>query len=115
MVAVLSGENAVAAAKQQHQPDPLAVITPGETDPVCGMTVDPRQAAGTVEHRGRTYYFCSVSCAQKFRADPERYLQGGPSIAAMAPAGASVYTCPMRKSCRIIPAPAPSAAWPWSR
>src|SRR5690349_9800086 len=44
------------------------------TDPVCGMKVRPERAAGTVEHKGKTYYFCSKSCVQKFSADPEKYL-----------------------------------------
>jgi Cu+-exporting ATPase len=44
------------------------------TDPVCGMQVDPAKAAGTVEHDGETYYFCSPSCERKFAADPAKYL-----------------------------------------
>ncbi|HEX6986976.1 MAG TPA: heavy metal-binding domain-containing protein, partial [Planctomycetaceae bacterium] len=48
-------------------------------DPVCGMTVDPARAAGSHEHGGETYYFCSKSCARKFAADPEKYLRGDAS------------------------------------
>jgi len=29
-------------------------------DPVCGMMVDPLNAAGTYEHNEQTYYFCST-------------------------------------------------------
>ena len=36
--------------------------------------VDPEHAAGTVQHGGHTYYFCSKPCAAKFGSDPERYL-----------------------------------------
>ena len=46
-------------------------------DPVCGMDVDPHQAAGQTEHGGRTYYFCSAHCQSKFEADPGQYLQPG--------------------------------------
>lgn len=42
-------------------------------DPVCGMSIDPTTAAATVEHEGRTYYFCSTHCAAGFRADPAKY------------------------------------------
>lgn len=42
-------------------------------DPVCGMSVDPRTAAATREHDGRTFYFCSPGCAAAFDADPHRY------------------------------------------
>ena len=45
-------------------------------DPVCGMTVNPDRAAGTVDHDGTTYYFCSKSCVAKFQADPKKYLAG---------------------------------------
>ena len=43
-------------------------------DPVCGMDVDPHTAKHRAEHAGRTYYFCSARCRERFVADPERYL-----------------------------------------
>ena len=46
------------------------------TDPVCGMQVDERTAAGQSQHEGQTYYFCSAGCKSKFDADPERYARG---------------------------------------
>jgi Cu+-exporting ATPase len=45
-----------------------------EPDPVCGMTVDPERSAMRVEHSGKTFHFCCAGCADKFRAEPERYL-----------------------------------------
>ena len=47
-------------------------------DPICGMTVDLAKAAGQHEHKGTTYYFCAVSCLERFRADPERALSKKP-------------------------------------
>ena len=44
------------------------------TDPVCGMTIHRMEAAEHLEHRGRHYYFCASSCAQRFREAPERYM-----------------------------------------
>ncbi len=51
------------------------------TDPVCGMTVprNPERSAGTVEHDGQVYYFCSAGCREKFEAEPGRYLSDGDS------------------------------------
>ena len=46
-----------------------------EIDPVCGMTVDPKQAAASYQYAGRTYYFCNQSCLDQFNADPEQYLK----------------------------------------
>lgn len=43
-------------------------------DPVCGMEVDPRQAAGASVHGGQTYYFCSTSCRDRFEQAPGKYL-----------------------------------------
>jgi YHS domain-containing protein len=40
------------------------------TDPVCGMQVDERQAAGQSAYQGETYYFCSTRCKQQFDQDP---------------------------------------------
>jgi YHS domain-containing protein len=42
-------------------------------DPVCGMQIDREEAAATESFHGRPFYFCSGSCRDKFRANPERY------------------------------------------
>lgn len=49
-----------------------------EKDLVCGMTVDPKNAAGKSEYKGKTYYFCSKGCKAAFDKEPEKYL-GAPS------------------------------------
>ena len=65
-------------------------------DPVCGMTIDPADAVGHVEHKGETYYFCNDSCLERFRAGPAQFVE--PARAA-APATnetqAQEWTCPM--------------------
>jgi Cu+-exporting ATPase len=63
-------------------------------DPVCGMAVIPEKAAGTANHNGQTYYFCSRSCVLKFEADPDRFVSPPATAVEPAPAGAE-YTCPM--------------------
>lgn len=60
------------SSDQLHESD--VKKTPAVIDPVCGMTVDPDSAAGTFEHKGKTYYFCSQHCVDKFRNDSERFL-----------------------------------------
>jgi Cu+-exporting ATPase len=67
-------------------------------DPVCGMQFPPGKEAGKLEHEGRTYYFCNPGCLEKFRADPERYLE--PRREAAGPEAGrggeeAIYTCPM--------------------
>jgi len=86
-------------------------------DPVCGMMVAPEKGAAKLEHAGKTYYFCSKSCTERFSHDPETFL-AAPGTAemdhasaplghgAMEHSGATVsfavaggrkirYTCPM--------------------
>ena len=46
-------------------------------DPVCGMEVNPEQAAGTSEYQGQTYYFCSPDCKRTFDGNPQQYATQG--------------------------------------
>jgi YHS domain-containing protein len=48
-------------------------------DPVCGMMIDPIDAAATSEHDGQTYYFCSIECREAFDQSPERYATAEPT------------------------------------
>jgi len=68
-------------------------------DPVCGMKVVPEKAKAKAEHKGQSYYFCCAGCAQKFQADPEKYLNAPKSagliqlqFGATAPPVASSHT-----------------------
>jgi Cu+-exporting ATPase len=72
-------------------------------DPICGMTVDERTAL-SAERDGRTAYFCSEHCRQRFLAgdDAQRAVEqhGSDLVAISGPTaahrGKSVnYTCPM--------------------
>ena len=44
-------------------------------DPVCGMDVDEKKAAGTAAYKGRAYYFCSAHCKSQFEKAPEKYAK----------------------------------------
>ena len=46
-----------------------------EKDPVCGMQVDPKSAAGHASHEGMTYYFCAAGCKAKFEKNPGQYAR----------------------------------------
>src|SRR5713101_1283081 len=72
-----------------------------EKDPVCGMSVDPAKAAGKVQYGGKTYYFCSARCAERFSKEPEKFL-AAPGTAGMHKNHAAHAT--------DAPAPSPSAA-----
>jgi heavy metal translocating P-type ATPase len=68
-------------------------------DPVCGMTVDPATAEHRRAHEGKTYFFCGARCAERFEAEPARFLSGK---AEPPPAGAEgdEYICPMCEGVR---------------
>ena len=72
-------------------------------DPVCGMTVDPASAKHTMEHAGKTYYFCCAACAEKFKAEPAKYLSRPSNGAVM------IQIAPTQGPVQIKVAPAPSA------
>src|SRR5690348_14039946 len=74
----------------------MAVATTAR-DPVCGMRVDPATAPATVAHAGSLHHFCSTGCAERFRADPERYARG---MQAPSPDADGAYTCPMHPEVR---------------
>ena len=92
-------------------------------DPVCGMTLSPTTAKWKDEHAGTTYFFCGPRCAERFRAEPAKYLPGAEPagqtkdtacrgcdanvVGAPAPAGepsraplAAIFTCPMHPEVR---------------
>jgi len=97
-------------------------------DPVCGMNVDPAKAKHHFEHAGKSFYFCCGHCAEKFKANPEKYLTQSmpprssglvtlgvpvvrPTAAAVAPSAAKEgnYVCPMCPKVRESkPGPCPS-------
>ncbi len=75
------------------------------TDPVCGMSVDPKAGKPQAVHDGVTYHFCSEGCRTKFGAGPDRYLKADsdekhghhhhtPAPTGPVPEG-TLYTCPM--------------------
>ena len=72
-------------------------------DPVCGMTISPADAAGTMDYGGQTYYFCATSCLEQFRADPARFVGGaGRDERPSAGDPDAEYTCPMHPEIRQL-------------
>jgi len=45
------------------------------TDPICGMNVEPEQAAAKKNYNGQIFYFCSHHCLARFKEDPEKFLK----------------------------------------
>jgi len=75
-------------------------------DPVCGMMVDPQNAAGFCDYQGPTYFFCSVGCLNKFRDDPTHFLDTHRATpiesqsTSSKKAKAGEYACPMHPEVR---------------
>ena len=82
-------------ATHQHDDRSAEVL-----DPVCGMTISPADAVGTLQHVGHTHHFCSDACLQKFRENPTAFVGEKPRASA-SPANADAeYTCPMHPEIR---------------
>jgi Cu+-exporting ATPase len=69
------------------------------TDPVCGMTVT-ENSEHHHHHKDKNYYFCSSGCFDKFKGNPEKYLNPKPEDSSICPDGScnistDTYTCPM--------------------
>lgn len=47
-------------------------------DPVCGMEIEEKEAAGSSTYKGVVYYFCSQHCKEEFDKDPVKFLQEKP-------------------------------------
>ena len=43
-------------------------------DPVCKMQVDTGSAAGNLHFDNKTYWFCSLSCVERFAKQPSLYV-----------------------------------------
>ncbi len=54
-----------------NPPSPAPTL---DRDPVCGMNVNPATAKHVYGHGGKNYYFCCSGCADKFKANPQGYL-----------------------------------------
>lgn len=50
---------------------PIATVK----DPVCGMQIEPGRAAGRATYENKEYFFCSRSCEEQFRAEPQKYAR----------------------------------------
>ena len=76
-------------------------------DPVCGMMVDPQNAAGFCDYQGPTYFFCSVGCLNKFRDDPTHFLDTHRATPIESQSTSSKktkageYACPMHPEVRV--------------
>jgi Cu+-exporting ATPase len=76
-------------------------------DSVCGMMVDSETARHSVEHAGQTHYFCGAGCAERFRAEPTKYILS----AARAAGVAQIDAIPIKPAPgKTDPRPAPPGA-----
>ncbi|MBI4469424.1 MAG: YHS domain-containing protein [Acidobacteria bacterium] len=48
--------------------------SPQHKDPVCGMRIGESDVRATTTYHGKTYYFCSIACKQKFEHTPGKYV-----------------------------------------
>ena len=44
-------------------------------DVVCGMEIQPEEAAAVTKFGWKTYHFCSQGCLEKFKSDPTGFAE----------------------------------------
>jgi Cu+-exporting ATPase len=89
-----------------------------DRDPVCGMNVDPAKAAASVEHDRKLYHFCCKGCAEKFKADPQKYLSpsykpggmGASTVVTIGGATPGIARQPQKQPAPLATKPAAAAA-----
>jgi YHS domain-containing protein len=69
-----TGSNAARMSMEEVIAAPDTLVAADSTDPVCGMTVAPGDAAAQRFRAGRKVVFCSAGCAEAFDAEPDRYM-----------------------------------------
>jgi P-type Cu+ transporter len=79
---------------------PCTGLAHAAKDRVCGMDVDSRTTAHRATLDGRSYYFCSSRCRERFLASPATYLDRN-GAAEPVPEG-TIYTCPMHPEVRQV-------------
>jgi P-type Cu+ transporter len=81
----------------------MTAPSPTERDPVCGMNVNPATAKHIHEHAGKNYYFCCAGCAEKFKTNPQGYLNKPAGLVTLGmPAAPEPAQAPLT---RLQPAP----------
>ncbi len=68
-------------------------------DPICGMSTDDPNAFIPYERDGKTYYFCSSHCLEKFKAG-ESGSESHVHKEVSSSSGVVIYTCPMHPEVR---------------
>jgi YHS domain-containing protein len=46
-----------------------------QRDPVCGVTIAEKTAAGTADYQRARDYFCSEACRRKFAANSVEFIK----------------------------------------
>ncbi len=86
-------------------------------DPVCGMSIEEKDAVATTLYEGKTYFFCSPSCKAKFDKDPQAFVSPNqPRFQTPRPlpkAGSTPVPC-ILKYVKPNQVPVRNAVWPWN-
>ena len=71
------------------------------SDPVCGMQVTEASSHHT-EYAGKSFYFCSARCLERFKHDPEKFIaaKSNREPALDQAVANTIHTCPMHPEIR---------------
>ncbi|MFC2163938.1 YHS domain-containing protein [Acidobacteriota bacterium] len=75
-----------------HEHDGMVV------DPVCNMEFKKEKAKATHEYNGKTYYFCTEKCKDKFVKNPGQYVRADDKVMTCPVSGESFKKSEMTES-----------------
>lgn len=52
----------------------MSDLVPLTSDPVCGMRLSPKTASFADKYKNHEYYFCASGCLDKFKQNPDKYI-----------------------------------------
>jgi len=74
VVQVSATDPVVEVGRDEEEEEHAMNDTPSTvTDPICGMSIDPANAARVIERDGQKFYFCSEGCATAFEKAPDAH------------------------------------------
>lgn len=73
---LMAGCKAKTAAAPAVNSTPAATVTIAADEASCPVlgTVLKKSAMLTYAYKGKTYYFCCPPCIERFKADPQKYI-----------------------------------------
>ena len=116
---LMSGERVVVSgnflidSETRMQQAAAGITGKAGTDPVCGMYLDEdkaRAAGNSREYQGKSYFFCSPECRDKFAKDPAKHASSAAPLSGSMPMAKDPATPRAKAKADTVATPMPAGA-----